>query len=53
MKIKFVEQADGKSKRSNMYHSLLKRQKARAERRRAKADPECQPAYRKYKGWEL
>lgn len=50
--MKLVEQADGKSKRANGYHKHLKRQKVKAERRRAKADPECQPAYRKYKGWE-
>jgi hypothetical protein len=46
------EQADGKSKRKNDYHSLLKKNKNKSERRRAKLDPETQPAYGKYKGWE-
>lgn len=45
-----VEQADGKGQgyRGRKY---LKVRKARLERRRAKADPDCQPAYTKYKGW--
>lgn len=52
MRVRLEEQADGKSKRGNGYHQYLKRSKHRAERRRAKADPECQPAYGKYAGWE-
>ena len=31
---------------------LYKKQKAREERRKAKLDPECQPTYNKYEGWE-
>ena len=42
------------SKRGVVQHShkLDKRQKNRTERRRAKRDVECQPLYRKFKGWE-
>lgn len=50
MKMNKVEQADGKGwgARGRAY---LKKRKRRLERRRANADPECQPAYTKYKGW--
>jgi hypothetical protein len=37
---------------SNSYHKFIKRQKNRIERRRAKHNPDCVPAYGKYKGWE-
>lgn len=47
------EQADGKSKRGNGCHQFLKKRKHRIERRKAKKDPESQPTYTKYKGWEL
>lgn len=48
-----VEQADGYgSKRAGSYHAYLKKRKARSERRRAKAAPECQPGYGRYKGYE-
>jgi hypothetical protein len=54
-----MEQADGDSrgrkrngKRLDGYHRYLKRAKARIERRRAHIDPECQPYYGKYRGWE-
>jgi hypothetical protein len=50
--MKNVEQADGKSKRGDGYHQFLKRQKRRLERRRAKQDPEAQPTYGKYAGYE-
>lgn len=33
-------------------HKWDKRKKHRVERRRAKADPECDSRYRKYKGYE-
>lgn len=46
------EQADGHSKRGSAYHQWLKKQKARFERHKAKRDPEAQPAYGKYKGYE-
>lgn len=52
------EKADGSSRsgagrRKGQYHKFLKRYKNRIERRRAKENPECQPWYGKYKGWEL
>ena len=31
---------------------LSKKSKIREERRKAKLDPECQPTYNKYEGWE-
>lgn len=50
VKISKVEQADGKGWGSRG-RKALKVRKRRLERRRANADPECQPAYTKYKGW--
>ena len=47
----FVEQADGKHRQSK-YHGYLKRAKNKAERRRARQDPEAPARYGKYKGWE-
>jgi hypothetical protein len=47
-----TEQADGKSKKAGDYHSFLKRQKRRLERRRAKVNPDAPATYRRYKGWE-
>lgn len=38
--------------KSGSYSTYLKRMKARLERHRANRDPECQPFYRKNKGWE-
>lgn len=46
------EQADFRHARANSYHKFIKVQKRRSERRRSKVDPECPPAYTKYKGWE-
>jgi hypothetical protein len=46
------EQADGSSRRKGGYHQLLKKLKNRLERRKAKKNPEAQPTYKKYKGWE-
>jgi hypothetical protein len=46
-----VEKADGYS--GGNYHRWLKRAKARAERRQAKQNPECNPGYGRYRGWEL
>jgi hypothetical protein len=50
MKVSKVIQADGKGQgiRCRKY---WKQRKHRLERRRAKADPETQPAYTKYKGY--
>lgn len=45
-------QADGRSKRAGGYHQHLKKTKRRAERRRAKADPEAVPGYGRYHGYE-
>lgn len=47
-----IEQADGKSGKRGGYHQFLKKQKHRIERHRAKADPETQPLYRAYAGYE-
>ena len=35
------------------WRKFFKIAKRRAERRRSKANPECQPKYGKYSGWEL
>lgn len=48
-----IEQADGGRYGKGEYHRFLKREKARKERRRAKKNPECTPAYARYSGWEL
>ncbi len=45
-----IEQADGSG---GSWHRFLKKKKLRNERRRAKRNPECQPAYRKFSGYEL
>lgn len=46
-------QADGRgSRRAGSAHSWYKRWKNRAERRKAKRDPECTPGYGRYKGYE-
>lgn len=47
-----IEQADDHPKRPRLYHRFIKRKKSRAERRRAKANPECTPCYGRYRGWE-
>lgn len=44
------EKADGWV--AGNYHRFLKRQKNRIERKRAKQNPECVPAYGKHRGWE-
>lgn len=43
------ESADGRGKG----HTFRKKLKARVERRRAKRDPESQPQYGKYRGYQL
>lgn len=49
-----IEQADGWNRgRKSGYHQWLKKHKRRQERRRAKKDPQCVPAYKKYNGYEL
>jgi hypothetical protein len=52
MKAAKVMQADGRSRRAGGGHQFLKKQKARAERRRARQNPECVPGYGRYKGYE-
>jgi hypothetical protein len=49
-----IEQADMRHVRCrpNGYHRFLKRAKLRSERRKAKANPECYPTYRRFRGWE-
>jgi hypothetical protein len=44
-----VWQADGTGKEK----TYLKKLKRRQERRRAKDNPECAPAYKKYSGYQL
>lgn len=34
-------------------HKWDKAMKHKRERQRAKVDPECQPEYRRFKGWEF
>ena len=46
------EQADLKCGNASGYHRFIKKQKLRIERRRAKQNPECAPAYSRYAGWE-
>jgi len=51
-----VEQADGWSKAGKggkCYHWWLKKWKARKERHAAKKNPQCNPGYGKYRGYEL
>jgi hypothetical protein len=42
----------GKRNRRGNYHKFIKKLKNKLERHRANADPECQPAYGRYRGWE-
>ena len=46
------EQADGRSRRAGGFHQFLKKAKNRAERRKAKTNPEAQPSYCRYAGYE-
>ena len=39
-------------KKKSIFKAFMKAAKHRAERRRAKRDPEALPRYRRYKGWE-
>lgn len=48
---RFPQQADGSGGTNS--HRNLKRMKVRAERRRAKRNPECQPGYRRYRDYEI
>lgn len=47
-----IEQANGRWGRPCAYHKSLKRRKARVERRRAKAQPDCAPGYGRYRSYE-
>jgi hypothetical protein len=46
------EMADGKSRRANSGHKFLKVKKSRAERRKAKRDPQAAPTYGRYAGYQ-
>lgn len=46
------EQADGKSRRAGGGHQFIKRKKRRAERRKARVNPEAAPGYKRYAGYE-
>lgn len=48
--MKLIEQADRHS--PSNYHRELKRVKRRYERRRARRQPDCAPAYNRYRGYE-
>jgi len=48
MKVVRIAKADGFSSKTN---SFFKKLKNRYERRRAKRDPECIVAYRRYRGF--
>lgn len=51
-----TEQADAKGcrghKSSKSYHKFIKTRKNKLERHRANRNPETQPTYGKYQGWE-
>jgi len=47
-----INQADNRHNKGSHYHRYLKRAKVRLERRRAKRNPQCLSAYRKYDGYE-
>jgi len=47
-----TEQADISFKRPSRYHKFIKVRKRRIERHKAKQNPEAQPTYGKYTGWE-
>ena len=42
----------GGEHRTDAFRRANKKNKIRKERRRAKKNPECDPQYRKYDGWE-
>jgi len=44
-----IEQADGSGSRKK----TLKKRKARVERRKAKVNPEIEPGYKKFRGYQL
>lgn len=52
-----IEQRESRSApyawRKSKYSRWLKKAKARAERRRAKRNPESVPGYGRYSGWEF
>ena len=45
-----VEKADGSG--GSKRHTEIKRRKNRSERRLAKQNPQVQPGYGRYRGWE-
>lgn len=51
MKDRIPRVLHGDSRSGGAGHTYVKKRKARAERRRAKARPDCLPAYGRYKGY--
>lgn len=56
--MKLYEQDDAKGvfkgrNRKNCHHRFVAKAKRRAERRRARRNPETQAAYGRYSGWAL
>lgn len=51
---RLYEQQDGRSKdRRSKTAKQLRRYKHKTERQKARKDPEVEPAYNRYRGWEL
>lgn len=48
--MKLITQADGRSRRAGGFRQFLKCRKNRTERRRARRDVECVPAYNRFSG---
>jgi hypothetical protein len=46
------EQFDKSNPPKRGLRKLIKRWKHKRERKRVKGNPECEPEYRKYDGWE-
>lgn len=46
------EQIERWFKKRHKRYGRIKRLKARSERHRANLNPECQPTYSRYAGWE-
>jgi len=51
-KVPAINKADGKQFSIRKSNAFLRKRKNRAERQAAKRDPETQPMYGKYKGWD-
>lgn len=51
MRVPKIPQAEPGNGKANGHRQWLKRWKARAERRRARRNPEVPPSYRKFQGY--